>query len=139
MPKYRIEPVNKKSFIEYEIYPYPMNHDQDITHIQRWRFGSIIIEADEPPDLEWQNSTDNDDVIEFFPDEPTCYQTYPFTWEFESSDDLVDEEWVDNTNDELLSERLKKTIVAEEDGWELGLTYYVIQCPFTATEITDDE
>jgi hypothetical protein len=138
MPKYRIEPVNKKSFTEYGIYPYPMNHVQDITVVKTWRFGSIIIEADEPPDLEWQNSTDSDDVIEFFPDELTRYHTYPFTWEFEYSSDLVDEEWVDNTNDDLLSERLKKTIVAEEEDWELGLTYYEIKCPFTVTEITDD-
>lgn len=136
MPKYRIEPVNKKSFIEYEIYPYPMNHDQDITHIQVWRFGSIIIEADEPPDLEWQNA--EDDAIEFHFGETESYEEYPFTWEFECSSDLVDEEWVDNTNDELLSESLKKTIVAEEEGWELAHTYYVIQCPFTVTEITDD-
>jgi hypothetical protein len=127
MPKYRIEPVNKKS-IQVITTWINGNTDEEIDQKVIWRFGSYIVDVDYKPVFA-------DDCIIDLSDE------FEEGYEMEVLSDEVSEEFETYISDKELrafKKALKKG-TEEELEWEIHDTTVRLYGPFTVTQVEDDD
>jgi hypothetical protein len=125
MPKYRIEPVNKKS-IEVITTWINGNTDEEIDQKVIWRFGSYIVDVDYKPVFA-------DDCIIDLSDE------FEEEYEMEVLSDKVSEEFETDISDKELR-AFKEAIeegTEEELEWEINDTTVRLFGPFTVTLIEE--
>jgi hypothetical protein len=125
MPKYRIEPVNKKS-IEVITTWINGNTDEEIDQKVIWRFGSYIVDVDYKPVFA-------DDCIIDLSDE------FEEEYEMEVLSDKVSEEFETDISDKELR-AFKEAIeegTEEELEWEINDTTVRLYGPFTVTLIEE--
>ena len=125
MPKYRIEPVNKKS-IEVITTWINGNTDEEIDQKVIWRFGSYIVDVDYKPVFA-------DDCIIDLSDE------FEEGYEMEVLSDKVSEEFETDISDKELR-AFKEAIeegTEEELEWEINDTTVRLFGPFTVTLIEE--
>lgn len=125
MPKYRIEPVNKKS-IEETTY-FENGADDEIARTILYRFGSFIVECDEYMTTEKNHTWSLEDDFD--------------SYEFEVLSDNVEEDWEYDISDSDFKKFKEAYLNCEEEiiGWDVSRCQYTIHGDITFTPYEEED